>query len=63
MYMTYTEDSSVNDLRASAIVLHYAASMFLNAANAVGDQHSMEAGNSILELLTQVMPSANQLPS
>lgn len=62
MTTTCTEETG-NDLRASAIVLHYATSMFINAANAAGDPESIAAGQSILELLTQVAPEADQLPS
>ena len=61
MTPTFTDECTADDLRASAIVLHYAASMFLNAANAAGDRSSVAAGQSILEALTQVMPEAPQL--
>ena len=63
MTTTYAQESSGEDLRASAIVLHYAASLFVNAAHAAGDESSLAAGQSIIELLTQVMPESNQLPS
>lgn len=61
MTTTYNEDATADDLRSAAIVLRYAASMFLDAAYSAGDPNSMAAGRSIIELLTQVAPEADQL--
>lgn len=51
-----TEQLPVDDLRAAAIVLRYAASMYLEAARAAGDAGSLATGNSILELVAKLAP-------
>lgn len=61
MTMISNDNSNADDLRSAAIVLRYAASMFLDAANIAGDQNSMAAGQSIIQLLTQAVPEAEQL--
>lgn len=60
MTTTCNEIPTADDLRSAAIVLRYAASMFLTAAHSAGDQNSMAAGRSIIELLTQAVPEADQ---
>lgn len=60
MTTDHNQQPNDEDLRTSAILLRYAASMFLDAAHAAGDRNSMAAGQSILDLLTQVAPEQGQ---
>lgn len=59
MTIDYNHQSIDEDLRSSAILLRYAASMFLDAAQAVGHKSSVAAGQSILDTLTKVLPDAD----
>lgn len=59
MTTDYNQQSDDEDLRSSAILLRYAASMFLDAAHAAGNKTSAAAGQSIIDLLTQAMPEAD----
>lgn len=62
MTIHYNQQPEDEDLRSSAILLRYAASMFLDAAYAAGDKSSMAAGQSILDLLTKVTPATDLQP-